>query len=188
MLAFMFLAVQGGASDALREWVREVANRSRYAFRCHKAYPCIHRDYRDLAEHPRGQTNEYRQAATAGSVLLPTLAFWAARLGDDETLACLAEFKRDELDHCNFQLWLPGDDSEDDLYVGAKAHGAAFTEIPVTEDPAVVLDYVLRECGHDTPFFRLSAVQFGHWPIVALACRHYRLPIPPHLWTGLLPD
>jgi hypothetical protein len=186
-LAFMFLAAQGGSSDALRDWVREIVNRTRYAFRTHKAYPCVHRDYRDLAEHPRDQTDEYRQAATGGSVLLPTLAFWAAGLGDGETLSCLADFKRDDLDHCTFQFWLPDLDSEDNLYIDAESHGAAFTDIPVSEDPGVVLGYVLRECGEKTPFYGLSAVAAGHWPIVALACRHFRLPIPPHLWTGLLP-
>lgn len=95
--------------------------------------------------------------------------------------------KRNDLDHCTLQLWLPGEDTEDDLYTDAEAHGAAFTDIPVTEDPGAVLQYVLRECGEGTPFYGLSAIASGHWPIVAAACRHYRLPIPPHLWTGLLP-
>ena len=83
--------------------------------------------------------------------------------------------------------WLPGDDTEDNLYTNDEAHGAALTDIPVTEDPEAVLGYVLRECGKETPFYSLSAVTSGHWPIVAMACRHYRLPIPPHLWTGVLP-
>ena len=186
-LAFMFLAAQGGSVDALKTWVRETANRVHYAFRAHQAYPCVHRDYRDLAEHPRERTDEYRQAATAASVLLPTLAFWAAGLDESETVQDLAAFKRDHLDHCSFQLWLPDDDSEDLIYTNVDSHGAAFTDIPVTNDPDMLLEYVLRECGDDTPFFGLSAVEFGHWPIIAVACRHQRLPIPPHLWTGLLP-
>lgn len=186
-LAFMFLAAQGGSVGALKSWVQEVANRARYAFRTHQAYPCVFRDYGDLAEHAREKTNEYREVATAASVLLPTLAFWAAALGDMETLKELAVFKRELLSHCSFQLWLPGDDSEENIYTDAESHGAAFTDIPVTDDPNVVLDYVLRECGKDTPFFGLSAVEFGHWPLIAVACRHHRLPIPPHLWAGLLP-
>ena len=185
--AFMFLAAQGGAADALKGWVKETVNRAHYAFCTHQAYPCVHRDYRDLAEHPREKTDKYRQAATAASVLLPTLAFWAAGLGDVETVKDLANFKPDHLGHCSFQLWLPSDDSESYIYTGDESHGAAFTDIPVTEDPSVVLDYVLRECGENTAFFDLSAVDFGHWPIVAVACRHHRLPIPPYLWIGLLP-
>ena len=186
-LAFMFLAVQGGSVDVLKSWVGEAVNRARYAFLTHKAYPCVFRDYHDLADHPRERTDEYREAATAASVLLPTLAFWAGGLGDAETMRVLAGFKREHLGHCNFQLWLPGDDSEDNIYIDAESHGAAFTDIPVTEDPSVIIDYVLRECGERTPFFSLSAIEFGHWPLIAVACRHHRLPIPPHLWIGLLP-
>jgi hypothetical protein len=186
-LAFMFLAAQGGSADALKIWLQEVVQRAHYAFRTHKAYTCIFRDYRDLAEHPREKTDEYRRAATSASVLLPTLAFWAAGLEDAKTLTKLAEFNREQLAHCAFQLWLPGDDSEDNIYVDAESHGASFTDVPVTEEPSVILDYVLRECGEGTPFFGLSAVEFGHWPIVAMACRHHRLPLPPHLWKGLLP-
>lgn len=186
-LAFMFLAAQGGSVAALKSWVQEIAHRARYAFRTHKAYPCVFRDYRELVDHPREKTNDYRAAATAASVLLPTLAFWAAGLDDVETLKELAGFKREDLGHCSFQIWLPGDDSEDNIYIDADSHGAAFTDIPVTDDPGVIVDYVLRECGAGTPFFRLSAVKFGHWPLIAVACRHYRLPIPPHLWIGLLP-
>lgn len=186
-LALMFLAIQGGSVVPLKSWVQEVVHRARYAFRTHKAYPCVFRDYHDLADHPQEKTDTYREAATAASVLLPTLAFWAAGLGDEETLKELAVFKRDHLNHCSFQLWLPGDDSEDNIYVDAESHGAAFTDIPVTDDPSIVLDYVQRECGADTPFFKLSAVEFGHWPLIAVACRHYRLPVPPHLWIGLLP-
>jgi hypothetical protein len=186
-LAFMFLAAQGKSIDALKSWIQQVIKRARYAFLSHKSYPCVFRDYADLAEHPRDKTDDYRRAATAASVLLPTLAFWTAALGDIETLKALADFKREQLSHCSFQLWLPSDDSEANIYTEAESHGAAFTDIPVTEDPRIVIDYILRECGPDTPFFRLSAVEFGHWPLIALACRHHRLPIPPHLWVGLLP-
>ena len=138
--------------------------------------------------HPREQTSEYRETATAASVLLPTVAFWAALLGDGETTDLLARFVEEYLGHCNLQLWLPGDDSEANIYLDAAPHGAAFDHIPVGRESRVVLDYVLRECGRETPYFSLSAVEFGHWPLIALACRHHRLPIPPHLWIGFLAD
>jgi hypothetical protein len=31
----------------------------------------------------------------------------------------------------------------------------------------------------------LSAVKFGWWPLIVVACRHYRLPLPLHLLEGL---
>lgn len=186
-LAFMFLAAQGGAHTVLVNWVREIVARAQYAFHRHRAYPCIHSDYRELADHPRDDSDTYREAATAASVLWPTLAVWAAALGDAEASDVIAKFCRDSLSHCNFQLWLPDESSENLIYVNRESHGGAFTNIPVAKGTRALLEYVLRECGGETPFFRLSAVELGHWPLVAMACRHHRLPVPPHLWLGFLP-
>jgi len=186
-LAFMFLAAQGGAVNSLKDWITELVARARYAFRNHMAYPCIYRDYRDLLDHPKERTDLHRKAATAASVLWPTLAFWTAGLGDTVTLKAISEFSREYLSHCSFQLWLPDESSEEHIYTDDQNHGAALTDIPVTDKPQEILRYVLKECGAVTPFFHLSAVELGHWPLVAMACRHYRLPIPPHLWLGLLP-
>lgn len=188
VLAFMFLASQGSATQALRKWIYEVAQRSRYAFMFHKAYPCTYRDYRDLAGHPRETTDCYRRAATAASVLIPALAFWAAVIKDSATTKILSRLVKEQLAHCALQLWLPDDATETNIYVNADAHGAAFTDIPLGDDPQTLLDYVLRECGPEAAYFKLSAVEFGHWPLVALACRHYRLPVPPHLWLGFLAE
>jgi hypothetical protein len=45
---------------------------------------------------------------------------------------------------------------------------------------------VARNIAVIDAFNGLSAVKLGHWPIVALACRHYRLPIPPYLWLPVV--
>ena len=186
-LAFMFLAWHGGCAETLRDWIGELALRGEYAFRSQKAYPCIHNDYRDLAEHPRLRTEEHRKEATAASVLWPTYAFWAAGLGPPAIADRVAAFAGKHLAHCNFQLWLPDEGSEAALYIDDGGHGAAFCDIPVADGGSAVVEYVLRECATETPFHRLSAVAHGLWPLVAMACRHYRLPIPPHLWVDLMP-
>lgn len=186
-LALMFLTAYGDADSEITAWLRGLADRTAWAFKLHSRYPCVHRDYGDLAEHPRERTNEYREDATAGSILYPVLAVWAAGLGDDEALRAIAEFKKECLSHCNFQLWVPDEDSEAYLYTGINQHGGTLNDIPVDEDPRTVLTYVAAECANDTHFSNLSAVALGHWPIVAMACRHHRLPVPPHLWTALFP-
>ncbi|MEM7538934.1 MAG: hypothetical protein AAF639_42650, partial [Chloroflexota bacterium] len=32
-----------------------------------------------------------------------------------------------------------------------------------------------------TAYYNLSAVESGFWPIVLVACRHYRYPVPLHI-------
>jgi hypothetical protein len=186
-LAFMFLAWHGGCDGALKSWIGELAEHGEHAFRSQNAYPCIYEDYRDLARHPKHRTEGHRKEATAASVLWPTLAFWAAGLADAESGERITAFAREFLEHCNFQLWLPDEESESSIYIDNQGHGAAFYAIPVADGGAAVIEYVLRECGTDTPFYDLSAVRLGHWPLIAMACRHYRLPMPPHLCADLLP-
>lgn len=84
------------------------------------------------------------------------------------------------------QAWLPGGNSEEMLYRGISGHGLALTDIPVTADGAAAIKMLNSEVSSDGYLMTLSAVKHGHWPILVMACRHYRLPLPPHLWLPLL--
>jgi hypothetical protein len=187
-LAFLFLAAEGARWEELKTWISELVRRAAFSYRAAGGrYPCVFREYGDLADHPENRREGYFEEATAGSVLLPTLAFWAAALDEGQALATLARLREEVLPHCTMQLWLPDQDSEPLLWRGQDGHGAAFLLIPLVADGQKVLGYVLRECGADTPFNALSAVRQGFWPLVLLACRHYRLPVPPHFWASALP-
>ena len=96
-------------------------------------------------------------------------------------------FKAKSLSHCTFQTWLPDEDSEENLYLGRGNHGAALTGIPVTTGTRDALDFVLEEVASNPHYDALSAVRLGHWPIVLMACRCHRLPVPPQVWRDLLP-
>ncbi|MDQ3082379.1 MAG: hypothetical protein M3R07_09225, partial [Gemmatimonadota bacterium] len=120
--------------------------------------------------------------------LYPLLALWAASRGKQELFDEIAEFKATSLDHCTFQTWLPDEDSEDNLYLNRETHGAALAGIPVTEGTKDTLDFVLGEAKTNRHYDALSAVKLGHWPVVLIACRAHRLPVPPQAWRALLPN
>lgn len=185
-LGFMLLAAHGGRGGDLRAWLSELVRRSDFSYRTHGRFPCALRGYAELAEHPRSGKDGYLEEVTQGSVLLPTLAVWAAALGDAEALKVLARLKEEILGHCAVQLWLPDETSEAGLWRGQDGHGGAFFNIPLVGDGQAILDYVLRECGPATPFAELSAVKQGFWPLVLVACRHHRLPVPPHFFDRLI--
>ena len=186
-LGFMFLAAHGNRWNDLRAWVAQLVQHADFAYRSRGRYPCARRNYAELAEHPRSDIDGYFEEATQSSVLLPTLAFWAAAVGDVSSLTILARLKAEILSHCAVQLWLPDEESEPGLWRGLEDHGAILFHVPLQLEGQPILDYVLRECGVDTPFAQLSAVKQGFWPLVLVACRHYRLPVPPHFWAALLP-
>ena len=185
-LGFMLLAAHGGLLGALRGWVSELVKRADFSYRTGGRFPCALRDYAELAGHPRTDRVGYLEEVTQGSVLLPTLAFWAAAFGDGKALEILARLKEEILGHCAVQLWLPDEASEEGLWRGQDGHGGAFFNIPLVKEGQIIMDYVRRECGAATPFAKLSAVEQGFWPLVLVACRHYRLPVPPQFFDRLV--
>jgi hypothetical protein len=167
-------------------WLHHMVSRLAFTIRAHGQYPCIFTDYRELVDHPREQTESYRAEATAGSILIPLVAAWLAALQDEDGLATLIKLMNDELKHCTLQLWLPDKDSEDKLYTGARDHGIVLADLPLTPSGRDLLETIAKTCSTQTSFNDLSAWKTGIWPIILVACRHHRLPIPPHFWIDSL--
>ncbi len=186
-LALMLLGLHGGLSSTIISWVDGLVDHAHFSYRTHGRYPTCKTSYWDLVEHPAEKTDEYRKEATGGSILYPMLALWAGAYSGSEALSDLAEFKKEQLAHCNFQLWFPDNDSEAGLYLGSDRHGDMLSDIPVDVAGVKTREYVEGECALNTHFGELSAIRLGYWPIVLMACRHYRLPVPPQIWMGLLP-
>jgi hypothetical protein len=120
--------------------------------------------------------------------LIPLLSIWTTSLGKAEAAELLSGFNSEHLQHCNKQFWLPGSETEALLYGGDTHHGIALNNIPITEDGAAALSILEAECSDEaaSPFSQLSAISLGHWPILVMACRQYRLPLPPNLWLDLI--
>ena len=185
-VALLFLSMLEQWNPAASNYADALIERITLAYRTHNRYPTIHSDYRSLIDHPHERTDEFRQAQTKGSTLFPLLALWAASLGSEKGAAHLAQFAARFLGHCNAQFWIADADTEALLYVGDTRHGASLGGLPITSDGAELMRILETECSPSAPFTKLSAIRLGHWPVLALACRHYRLPLPPDLWIGLM--
>lgn len=177
-IACTFLSV---ATDigTIKRWIHQVVRATCFAYLRHGPYPCIFEDYRDLIDHPK-KTEKYRVGVTSGSLLVPTLALWAA-IGDDaDTLGVLADFVSEHYSHSTLQLWYPGPDSEERFYSNLDHHGLAFTDTKIERVCSKVIDPIRSECAASNEFESLSANKLGLWPLLITACRHHRYPIPPH--------
>lgn len=170
-----------GCSDIIRTWIGQMAYATMFAYRVNGPYPCVFTDYRDLVDHPK-DTQDYRKDATLGSLLVPTLAVWAALTDDTVTLGALADFVSDEYKHSTLQLWFPGPDSEEHFYRGGIDHGLAFTGFGIERTAEAMLRPIKSECDASDAFVKLSARRRGLWPLVMVASRHHRMPVPPHFW------
>lgn len=167
-------------------WLTEMVGRLDFAVRTQTYYPAVFSDYRELSGHPRERTEDYFENATAGSTLIPILACWLAALKLEQPLATLSRLVGDKVSHTNLQLWLPDAASEERLYLGSELHGRALSDLNLGDDGRNLFDAIRAACAADDSFSRLSAHATGFWPIILVACRHHRLPIPPQFWIGSL--
>jgi hypothetical protein len=185
LLLLLSAYTQSGRQDAVN-WLREMTSLIDITVRTHGKYPCVFTDYGDLIEHPREQSAAYREEATSGSILIPLIAAWLTALQETTGLELLKKLKQGVLSHCTFQLWLPDSSSEQSLYRGGRDHGVALCDLPIESDGEGLLDVIAEACEKEKSFEGLSAVGTGFWPIALLACKHFRLPIPPHVWIHIL--
>lgn len=187
-LALVFLSMMKEFQPLAVNYCNALVQTYWYTYSRHKDYPSLHRDYRILVNHPAERTDDYRHNHTKGSILVPLISLWASAKGATEETRQFVEFVEAQLKHCNLQFWLVGVDSEQHMYTASGVHGLALTDVPVTADGLSAMYLLEAECARGDAFDALSAVRLGHWPIIAMACRHHRLPLPPNLWLPVLRD
>ncbi|WP_426129004.1 chemotaxis protein [Pseudomonas sp. DWP1b1] len=185
-VALTFLSMMEKWKPFAVDYCDHLLENYRFTYWTHGGYPTIDASYRNLISHPRESTETYREGQTKGSTLIPLLMAWATSRGETKRTREFAAFAKESLKHCTMQAWLPGGNSEEMLYRGISGHGLALTDIPVTADGAAAIKMLNSEVSRDGHLMTLSAVKHGHWPILVMACRHYWLPLPPHLWLPLL--
>jgi hypothetical protein len=184
-LATFLLALDHRNHKDIHDWLSQLITRARFNFNIHGTYPCNLYSYHELIEHPIDRSDSYREEVTAGSILYPIIAAFSALLGFDDIYNEIQDFKNKSLKHCNFQLWYPDETSEELFYTNGSEHGATLSDVFIHKTKDEFLEQVFKECHENSHFNEISAVKFGVWPIVFLACRHYRMPIPIHFLENL---
>jgi len=184
-IALSLLALDASNHGDIQNWLAGILEQASFAYQVHGHYPCTLSSYSELLSHPESGDNEYRNNVTQGSILYPIISLWAALLNDAETYQKVANLKQEHLQHCNFQLWYPDDSSEECFYTDRDFHGAVLSNVCVDRKQNEFLDQAFGECNQSPHFKELSAIKFGWWPLIVVACRHYRLPMPLQLIEGL---
>lgn len=187
-LALLLLCSVRDARDAARRWVREAAQRIMLAYRHHGRYPADDGSYGFLLRHPESATDEYRQAAMAASVTMPLLVTVAYILDDGYTIAEIGEFQQADASNCSFQAWVPNSRTEDKIWQGDPWQGSSITGLKVGTDGSELIAAQRAEAQANPDYPALSAIRLEHWPVLLLACRRLRLPVPPQLWIKLMDE
>ncbi len=184
-IAIFFLSLNRQNRDFVDNWLNEIISRAHFAYVTHGKYPANLYAYNELLNHPKFGDTEYRENVTAGSILYPMIASWAAFYELDDLYNEVTEFKSGCLQHCNFQFWFPDNFSETHFYDNSEPHGMVLSAVSTEQKMAEFLANLFAECEQSLEYENLSSVRSGLWPIILVACRHYRLPPPIHLMKEL---
>jgi len=162
----------------IQAWLREMVEAIAFEFNIRQNYPATISNYRELLDHPQNG-DEYFRSVTSSSVLYPVLSFWAAQIGDKELFDSISKMTSSHLPHTDMQYWFPGADSEEHFYRNTDIHGMSYTGLKM-ESPSKFLKTLFDECSASPYYPELTAVKWGFLPLICIACRHYRYPIPLH--------
>jgi hypothetical protein len=178
----MYLAQITGSTQRFLPWLKSVAHQATLALIINSHYPTSFRDYVDILNHPVSAELSYREEACTGSVLYPYLFVWLERSAEDDEKREFKERLGKFLPNCTYQAWLPDEETDTLIWRGGTYHGVCVTDLSPQrgfEEVAETLNAAIENC---TNINEISAVKSGLVVLFLAACRHYRLPIPPHFW------
>ena len=187
-LALYLLSQDAEHNKFVVSWLDALIYRITFAYQVNEMYPCNLSTYEQLLEHRNKEKGdkEYRKKVTQGSILYPVLAVFCRLYNANSAGQFLENFAKDNLTHCTLQYWYPNESTEQELYVNKKTHGVATTGFPM--NPLKAIEHVVDECKQSDFFWQLSAVKEGYLPLVLLACRYYRYPMPFHVLSDFLEE
>lgn len=177
-IAITFLIQDAKNHDEIKSWLNQMFNRAVFSYINHIDYPCIINSYSDLLDHPKHLDNVYREEVTSGSILYPMMSLWASLLGDVDLYEKIKSFKKNKLEHCNFQLWYLDESSEKYFYLNSETHGALVSNVGVHLPPEKYISQIFLMC-EESPYYKtMSVIELNLLPLILMGCRHYRLPLP----------
>lgn len=182
----MLLAQECDCIDHVAGYLREVGSRMTWRYERRKHWVTCLQDYQRLARHPVGRDDEYFRQSTDGSILVPFVLVGLERLRTQEDLEEFRRMAKEKLAHMTQQVWIPHEGTDNAIWRLGRDVGT-FVSVPALqlEEEELSLSEEVDEIAseHDA-FFQVSAIRRGMFPTFLTACRHHRIPIPPHLWFG----
>ncbi|NKC19157.1 hypothetical protein CWC29_009935 [Pseudoalteromonas sp. S4498] len=166
----------------IKDWLGEMVYILRHSYQGGRAFPTVNLDYAQLINIEESKTKEQLEELTRSSISYPLIGVIASLLEMDEIKEVLSDFCENSLKHCEMQYWYPLADTEKFLYTNKGRHGGVLHPIDLVRKNELLLEQVFSECVNTDYFEGLTAVSEGLEPLVTIACRHYRYPLPMHFF------
>ncbi len=179
-LALLLLSIENKNNNNIQAILHRLSESIYNQFLFNTNYPANIYSYSELIEHPLNDTEEYRKSVTKGSILYPLISIFSAIYGENEAYKIMKKIKEEYLAHCNYQIFFFDETSEDYIYNFEEVHGATLSHVDISQAPEKLLEEIHKECEISNHIKDLSVVKYNFWPILLVASRHFRLPVPIH--------
>lgn len=163
----------------LKLYITNLIHALKTSYSINYLYPVIYEDFEKLLNHSSKHDESYFKEATAGSLMLSTLALISSIFNDEASYKIVQEIQKEKLLHCNFQFWFPRIKSESMMLKSSdRFHGACWSNVPTKKDmPEFIKEFeIILAKNEDLKDF--SLIKNNLEPILLVAFRHYRQPIP----------
>lgn len=181
-IAIFSLSLDQSNMTFIKDWLNELIQRAKFSYEANGIFPSITHDYAKLITLGEQQTKEQREELTKSSVLYPLISTVASLYKMEDISKAIGDFCEKSLSHCAMQYWYPLADTEDFLYTNKHRHGGVLHPIDLFGKVEDRLEQIFDECTNTEYYNKLSAIEGGLEPLIAMACRHYRYPLPMHFW------
>lgn len=179
---FMRLADVRGRLHNVADYIRGMSDHLCHGLSVRQHYPTSATGYRDVLAHPKDHSDTYFEEHTRAGVLYTFVLAWLAMIGDQERAERLRSTLMEHAPHMTHQIWIPDGRTDEVFWDGDRDHGLSVPGLPLNVSLEVVLDLLNRVMNEHPLQERVSAVRNDLTPILLTACRHYRMPVPVHLW------
>lgn len=181
---FMRLADVRGRLSNVANYIRGMSDLLCNGLMSRQHYPTPMTDYRDVISHPRERSDTYFEENTRAGILYTFVLAWLAMIGDKERAEQLRSSLLEHAPHMTHQTWVPDSQTDKVFWDGDREHGLSVPGLPLNKSLEAVFEIINRVMKEHPLHERVSAVKMGLTPIFLMACRHYRMPVPPHVWRA----
>lgn len=185
-LTLLFLSKR---PEHAKTWLKELIGRLTFGFSAGRWFPISTDSFDDLVAFEIERENVDMTKLKETSWMIPTIAQWAAALGEDQAYAYLVSLRLDTLKDTCFQLWYPDQKTGEVMYRGPAHFESGIAEAPVELPPtADEMRASMRKTRTESPVkepVETSASRAGLVWLDFIASRHFRTPVDPKFWQRL---
>lgn len=188
----MLLLLLTGRVECAKTWLRELTGRLTFGFRTGRWFPISTDFFDDLAAFEVDRDDVDIAKLKEMSWMIPTVAQWAAALGEDQAYTHLVGLRSDALKDTCFQLWYPDQKTDEIMFRGPAHFESGIAEAPVELPPtADEMRAHIKKISTESPVkepIESSASRAGLPWLDFIASRHFRTPMSPTFWQTLVSE